>query len=131
MSKSKASYLIIALLILVFVVASAFLKIAFSGDDVKISISENKNEFRISASFPKAKSGEVHNYLLSQLNLGNLPDLKHLEVKKYRTPDDLMFLSIKSRDGYVKMSLNKDANSSDAYRKMKKVGEGLKEVLAH
>ena len=130
MSKTKSTYLIMALLLVMFVAATAFLKNAVTGDDVNISISDNKNELGISASFPKTKSEEIHSYLRNQLNLSDLSDLKHLEIKKYQTPDGLMHFYIKSRDGYVKMLLNKNVNSSDAYLKMRKTGEGLKEVLA-
>lgn len=130
MSKTRTTYLIIALSLLTFVAATAFLKNA-TREDINISISDNDDELRISASFPNAKSGEIHSYLRNKLNLSDLSDLKHLEIKRYQTPDGLMSFNIKSRDGYVKMLLNKNVNSREAYDKMKEAGEGLKEVLAH
>src|SRR5687768_743634 len=129
MSKPRTTYLIVALLLLTFVAVTAFLK-NDSGDNINISISDDGDELMLSASFPKTKSGEIHSYLRNKLNLSDLSDFRHLEIKKYQTPDGLMSFYIKTRDGYVKIILNKNINSPEAYNKIKEAGAGLNEVLA-
>ncbi len=130
MTKKRTTYLFITLSLLVLVVAVPFLKKEIMGESTSIYISDNKDELRISADFPKAKSKPVQDYLSKKLNLSDLPDLNYLEIKHYQTPDRLMSFYIKSRAGYVKILLDKDENDLDAYNKMKETGEGLKKVLA-
>ena len=129
MTKKKL-YFLIALSILATLIAVPFLKHALGGRNTNISISENKNEVNISAEFPKEKSKAVQDYLRKKLNLADLPDLNHLEIKHYSTPDKLMNFYIKSRPGYVKLSLDKGDNDLNAYKKMKETGEEIKKVLA-
>ena len=131
MTKRNPNYLIITLLLLAFVASVPFLKKQLMGESTQINISDNKNELSISGAFPGRKSKMVHDYLRKQLNLSDLPDLTYLEIKHYQTPDLFMSFYIKSRVGYLKILFDKNENSSEAYNKMKKMGEGLKEVLVN
>jgi hypothetical protein len=127
----KPHYLAIALLVLTFFVVAPLLKNALTGKDTRIDISDNKNELTILSSFPKTNSKKVNDYLRSKLNLTDLSDLNYLEIMIYQTPDKLMTFHIKSRADYLKILLDKNKNSFEAYKKMKEMGEGLKEVLTN
>ena len=98
-------------------------------NDISLSMSETKEKLVISASYPARESARVHDYIKSKLNMTDITDFRHLEVEKYRTPDKKMNFHIKSRDGYLKIELDKRDNTSRSYKALKKIGEGLGGVL--
>src|SRR5689334_20226659 len=80
------------------------------GKDTRISVSENKKQISIAAEFPHEKSDRVHSFLRKKLNLADLPDLDHLEIKHYSTADRFSDIYVKSRTGYLKLVLDKRKN---------------------
>ena len=124
----KRTFLSIALLLLLLVATVTFFQKGI-GKSTRVQISDTGDKLRISAEFPGSKSGFVHDYLKTKLNLSDLTDLNYLEIKHYDTPDRLMRFYIKSRADYVKISLNKNENTRDAYHKLKEAGEDLAKAL--
>ena len=97
--------------------------------DTHLSITEDQRQLSINANYPVAISSEVHEYLKHQLHLSDLPDLRNLEIKEYHVPDGSMTFHIKSRNGFVKILMNKKINNEMAYQKIKATGAGLNEIL--
>lgn len=131
MRNRRTTYLLLALLLVSLISTFTLVKniIGRNDDNTRISVSNNKNEIRLEADFPKEKTVRVHQYLRNQLQLRDVDDLRHLEVKKYITSDGSMNFHIKSREGYLKILLRKDRNSTDAFHKIQTTANGLKEVL--
>lgn len=101
----------------------------FRDSNVDISIRENKEEIRLTASYPKAQAKSVHQYINDYFGLNNLTELKAVDVKNYRTPDSSMNFYIKSRDGYLRIVLNRKTNTGAAYERIRGAAEGLKKIL--
>jgi hypothetical protein len=123
---------LVLLALLVLLVAATKIKVDFDNDDdIAINISDTEHTLKISATYPKEDSRHVHDFLRRELNMNDLPDLNHLEVKRYETRDHFMHYYIKSRRGYIKIVLDKDENSPEAYAKLRRTTDHLKQILAH
>jgi hypothetical protein len=94
-----------------------------------ISFSENKETASLTASYPKNRSKGVHEYIRNYFGLGDQVEMSALHVKRYQTPDGSMQFGIKSKDGYLKITLNKTENSREAYVKLRGAVVGLKSAL--
>jgi hypothetical protein len=123
-------YLIIACSVICLIAVGVLVSRIMHDNDIKISVSENKHELTLSASFPDQDSKRVHDYIKSELKMVDLSDMRAVEIKRYETPDYKMHFSIKSRNGYIKIVLDKDENTSAAYYRLKKASEGLEDLLA-
>jgi hypothetical protein len=100
-----------------------------SDEDIAIEISETEEALTVYASYPDKDSKLVHDYVRSKLKMTDITDLHHLEVKKYQTPDQQMNFHIKSRDGYLKIVLDKSENTRQSYLAMKRTGQGLQTLF--
>jgi hypothetical protein len=117
------------MLLLLVLFGFLFFKRSIAGENMSINISENKDEIRISADFPKTKSKAVQDFLRKKLNLADLANLNYLEIKDYSTPDKRLKCYIKIRPESVKILLDKNKNDSDGYTLIKETGEELQKVL--
>jgi hypothetical protein len=99
-------------------------------NSIDISFSENKVTAGLAASYPKDRSAGVHEYIRNYFGLTDLPGMSALEVKQYETPDGSMRFDIKSKDGYIRIVMNKAQNTREAYVKLRGAVEGLKTALA-
>lgn len=122
--------LIVTLVISMMISAVIFVSMR-TRSDIDIEISEDEDEWALYATFPPDRSEEVSNYLKSKLKMTDLTDLRHVEIERYETPDHKMRFHIKSKTGYVKIVMNREANSREAFVKLKKAGEGLSKLLTH
>ena len=100
-------------------------------NDIDISISETEEELVVSANYPDNKSSAVHRYVKSKLRMTDISNFRYLEVKNYQTPDHKMNFQIKSRDGYLKIVLDKTANSHRSYELVKDMGKGLQHLFSN
>lgn len=96
-----------------------------TNNDVDIRISETKDELVISASYPEKESKRVHEYVKSKLKMTDISDLRYLEIEEYQTPDQNMSFHIRSRDGYLKIVLDRSKNTDQSYKVMKETGQEL------
>jgi hypothetical protein len=94
-------------------------------NDIDLSISETEEELVVSASYPARDSERVHDYIKSKLNMTEITDLRDLDGKDYQSPDTKMNFHIKSRDGYLKIVLDRRENTSRSYKVLKETAEGL------
>ena len=124
-------YVIASCTVFAIIAGAIFINARMFRNDISISVSETKHEFKLSASFPDKDSKEVHDYLKSRLNMTDLSDMSAVEIENYETPDYKMRFYIRSRNGSIKIILDKDENTLAAYHKLKKTSEGLKKLLAN
>lgn len=112
------------------IVSFPYLKKAFNGDNIKITVSEDEDEFSLMAYYPKDKSKEVQAAIENELHLQGDISLENVEVKNYETRDKQMKFYIKSEAGYFKIVLDKSENSRDSREKLKVLNETIKGILA-
>jgi hypothetical protein len=122
--------MLLSLSILGAVIGSSSLKESFGNGNTDISLSITEKEINFTASYPKAKAKRVHAYVKETLHLNDLPDMQSVEIKEYKTPDGIYTLYLKSRDGYLKLRLDRRRNPPEAFEQVKMIGEGVKKVLA-
>src|SRR5205809_193418 len=96
--KTAADILILLTIAILMGGGSIYLKEKFSDKNISISISDDQDEFRIKAEFPKDKSEAVHQYLKSKIDLNNI-DLQNVAIKYFRTSDGIMEIFLKSSPG--------------------------------
>lgn len=104
----------------------------FRGPDnnTDISIAENKQMIRLRASYPKRKAPNVHAYIKSYFNLGDLANMGGVKIDQYVTPDSSMNFSIHSRNGYVQIEMDRLTNSQEAIDRVRQAAEGIKTALS-
>jgi fructosamine-3-kinase len=102
----------------------------YISDNLSISISENREKITLTAEYPANRAASVHQYISDHFGLTDLTELGAVEVKNYHTPDKSMHFYIKSRNGYLKIVMNRKSNTIEAYDKIRQAAEGLKKVLA-
>ena len=99
-------------------------------NDINISISETDDELVVAARYPEKESKRVHQYVKTKLRMTDISDFNHLEIKEYQPPHQRMNFHIKSRDGYLKIVLDKKENTMRSYERLKDAGKGLQKLLA-
>lgn len=101
-----------------------------SSGNTSLSLSEDKKTITIRAEYPKHKAPRVHQFVREHFHLTDISDLHHVDVKEYATPDGFMVASIKSGDGFLKITLEKRRNTMAAYDNMRPGLKQLQAVLA-
>ena len=99
------------------------------GYSESISISDNRDVYKFTAKYNKHKTGKVRSYLKEALSPSELFEPGDNYINMHTTLTDNTELYIKSSAGQLQIKLDKDENSRSSYRRIKKVCEGLKEVL--
>ena len=112
------------------IVSSSPLKERFSNDNTDMSLSLTEKEILFTASYPKGKAKRVHAYVKETLHLDDLTDMQSVAIKEYKTTDGIYTLHLKSRNGYLKLILDRRRNPPEAVEHIKMVCEGVKKVLA-
>jgi hypothetical protein len=102
----------------------------YISDNLSISISENKEKITLTVEYAANRAASVHQYISDHFGLTDLTELGATEVKDYHTPDKSMHFYIKSRNGYLKIVMNRKSNTPEAYDRIRQAAEGLKRVLA-
>ncbi len=94
--------------------------------NIRISVKESSQQYRLHASYSRAKTNKVRSYInecIQPVSLnGNYVDIT-------TTLDDNTRFYIKSLAGELLIKLNKTENSEASYHRIKKMCEGIKEVL--
>lgn len=119
---------LLALSMLGAVVSSTPLKNVF--DNIHLSLSENEKTVTVKASYPKADSKRVHEFVRQHLHLTDLPDLSGVELSGYTTPDGFLSMYFKSKNGYLKIVMEKEKNTAQAYEQMKSTVKGIQRIVA-
>lgn len=97
--------------------------------NINLSFSEDEKEVVISAKFPNEKTDKVRDYLTEQLSSYKDFSFKNAELDANITLNDSSTFYINSSKGSLKIIMERSKNSAESYRKMKKLNDGLKEIL--
>jgi hypothetical protein len=102
-----------------------------NSDDVSISIRESDEVYKMSASFDERKTRMVKNYISDYTgDNGLFKSGGNVVMDAETTFGDNINVYIKFRPGQLKIKLDKDENSEQAYREVKDMCEGIRELLA-
>jgi hypothetical protein len=124
----KAFILIAASVFFVNIFSSCF---RYHSNDVSISIQEDEEQYRLSAHFEDRKTRAVQNYIREYTaSTVNFKSRGNNYVDATVTLDDNTRFYIKSKQGQLKIKLDKEENSAESYEKIKEMCEGVKELLA-
>jgi hypothetical protein len=98
-------------------------------NDINLEVSENESELNISAEFPDEKTPVVKNYLKKELKLSKNISPKNNKIEENISLEDGTFFYMKLAEGRLKIEMERKRNSQTAYKRLKKMFEGLKTVL--
>ncbi len=98
-------------------------------NDINLEVSENESELNISAEFPDEKTPVVKNYLKKELKLSKNISTKNNKIEENISLEDGTFFYMKLAEGRLKIEMERKRNSQTAYKRLKKMFEGLKTVL--
>lgn len=98
-------------------------------NDINLEVSENESELNISAEFPDDKTPVVKNYLKKELKLSKNISTKNNKIEENISLEDGTFFYMKLAEGRLKIEMERKRNSQTAYKRLKKMFEGLKTVL--
>lgn len=98
-------------------------------NDINLEVSENESELNISAEFPEYKTPVVKNYLKKELKLSKNISTKNNKIEENISLEDGTFFYMKLAEGRLKIEMERKRNSQTAYKRLKKMFEGLKTVL--
>jgi hypothetical protein len=98
-----------------------------NGND--ITVSESEDQYKISADYPEEKSGKVQRCLDEYLEPSGM-SFVNARIDGDIALDNKANFYINTSPGTLKIKLDKQKNSTASYRRMKKLGEALKVLLA-
>ncbi|MEI7584942.1 hypothetical protein [Runella sp.] len=98
-----------------------------NGND--ITVSESEDQYKISADYPEEKSGKVQRCLDEYLEPSGM-SFVNARIDGDIALDNKANFYINTSLGTLKIKLDKQKNSTASYRRMKKLGEALKVLLA-
>lgn len=115
---------------LVIVMASLpFLTKKINGDNISISVSESEDWYKLTADYPEEKTRKVQRCLDEYLEPSGM-SFVNARIDGDIKLDNKTYFYINTSPGTLKIKLDKRKNTTASYRRMKKLSEGLKEVLA-
>lgn len=116
--------------ILSFIILTGTSRITCSFPDARTDIqhSEYDHYYEMTAKFNPDKTTAVGKYLDNEFHSSDLSFTKG-EVDADLTLDDKTTFYMKKSPGYLKIKLDKEKNSEEAYRKVKGVMEAIEEVV--
>lgn len=100
-----------------------------NGDDISITVSESEDLYRITADYPEEKTHKVQRCMDEYLEPSGM-SFVNARIDGDITLDNKANFYINTAPGTLKIKLDKQKNSTASYRRMKKLGEELKDILA-
>ena len=107
-----------------------FWKFETTNHDTSVTVSDNEDAYSFSARYDPENTGKVERYVnrcISPNRLGN-SDHDYIDANT-SLPDNTRFY-VKEEPGLVKIELDKKRNSTASYYRIKKMCEGIKNLLA-
>jgi hypothetical protein len=99
--------------------------------NVSVTATEDESRYAFNATYAPNKTIQVHRYIQSQLQPTTIFENMNSDVDITAVLQDDTKLYIQSNKGMLHIKLNKDENSSAAYYKIKKMCDGIKDIIAH
>lgn len=100
-----------------------------NGDDISITVSESEDWYKISADYPEEQTRKVQRCMDEYLEPSGM-SFVNARIDGDIALDNKANFYINTSPGTLKIKLDKQKNSTASYRRMKKLGEELKDILA-
>lgn len=98
-------------------------------NNTSIKISESNGEYCMSAYFNENKTKKIHEYMDEHLGDRNNFSFANAKIDARLTLDDRTTFYIKTSDRDLEIKLDKEKNSYESYTRVKKMCEGIKEII--
>lgn len=100
-----------------------------NSDGVSVTVSENEEEYKLSASFDENKTRLVQNYVQDFTGNTGLIKSGKIEINANLMPNNNTKFYIKCKSGQLKIRFDREENSEEAYERIQEMCEGIKELL--
>lgn len=126
----KTSFYITAFCILSLSIFLVWTKFEINNHDISISVHEDDDSYKFSASYNNSNTSRVQQYINNSIAPNGLFGSKNDDFDVTTTLADRTRFYIMEEPGRLKIELNKRKNSMASYLRIKKMCEGIKDVLA-
>lgn len=120
-----ATFSIIALSVFLF-----WARFNFYYHGVNITVNDDAGSYTLTARYDRAETGKVERYINSCISPDHMGSSDHDYIDAYTTLNDKTRFYINESPGFLKIKLDKNANPSYSYYRIRKMGEGVKDLLA-
>ena len=127
----KTSFYLTAFCIISLSIFLIWKKFEIYDHDINISIIENVNSYQFSANYNAENTGRIQSYINSSIAPNGLFHSANDYMDITTTLSDRTSFYIKESPGRLKVELDKHKNSFGSYMRIKKMCEGIKNVLAN
>lgn len=97
--------------------------------NISISYNDSDQFYAMNAHFTKSKTRDVEEYMNSSIGRSNNISFANMRGDATITLDDHTTFYLKKSPGFLKIKLDKDENSYEAYHRIKAMCEGFKKLL--
>jgi len=100
---------------------------AENSNNISVRVKETDDTYQIYASYSRFKSRQIQNYVDRQLKANHT--FRNARIDADMTFENNMLVHVKSKPGLLVIRMDKTKNDSDAYYRIKELGEGIKDKL--
>jgi hypothetical protein len=125
----KTSFFIAAFCLVALSIFVGWSRFERNSDDVSISVSDTDDTYTFKASFNEDYTGKVQDYINHSIKPNGLFKSTHDYFNVTTTLKDGTDFYIKESPGDLKIVIDKRKNSTASYLRIKKMCDGVKEVL--
>jgi hypothetical protein len=97
---------------------------------ISVSVTEDQDTYAFSANYDRANTGRVEGYINSEISPNQMGNSANDYIDATTSLPDKTRFYIKESPGKLKIKLDKMINSTASYYRIKKMCEGIKQVLA-
>ena len=97
--------------------------------NINITLSESDQYYSMSARFSKSKTRNVEEYMDRRIGTRSNMSFVNSRINGKLALDDHTTFYIRKYPGLIKIKLDKDENSNEAYHRIKAMCEGIKKVI--
>ena len=83
------------------------------------------------AHYNAGKAGNVDEYMTDEIGRASHMSFVNTRIDGKLTLDDRTTFYLKKHPGYIEIKFDKDENSGDAYRRIKAMCNGIKQIISH
>ncbi len=125
----KTSFFIAAFCLLSLSIFIGWVKFERNSDDLSISVSDTDDTFTYTSSFNEDYTGRVQDYINHSIKPNGLFKSTHDYFDVTTTLADKTEFYVKESPGKLKIEIDKKRNSYASYMRIKKMCEGLSNIL--
>ena len=97
--------------------------------NINLTYRESDHYYSMNAHFSKSKTRAVEEYMDSRIGTISNMSFVNSRINGKLALDDHTTFYIKKYPGFIKLKLDKDENSNQAYQRIKAMCEGIKKVI--